>query len=260
MIEWTFPGEEELHERFLTPILKGASGLDERLLISCCCCGLATYFAPLDYFNPNARVVLVGLTPGRTQMLLSIRYFREYVAAGGDLTSALKAAKYQASFGGQMRRNLVAMLDSVSLNQFLGIPTCNDLFATRSDLAHHTSVLRYPVFFNKGNYGGRPQLWITPFLQAQVSAWFQRELVRLQDAVVVPLGRTVQQVLLNLVSGGAIRRRQLLCGFPHPSGANSERIAYFLRKKDAAHLSSRTNATSLDSAHAALINQIQSLQ
>jgi hypothetical protein len=33
---------------------------------------------------------------------------------------------------------------------------------------------------------------------------------------------------------------------PHPSGANAERIAYFLGKKEAGQLSSRTRADVLD--------------
>lgn len=43
------------------------TGIDERLLIDREG-NLSVYYAPFEYVNPAARVVIVGITPGRTQM------------------------------------------------------------------------------------------------------------------------------------------------------------------------------------------------
>jgi len=45
-----------------------------------------------------------------------------------------------------------------------------------------------------------------------------------------PLGPKVAQVFEMLIKQGVLDSNQILFGLPHPSGANAERIAYFLRK------------------------------
>ena len=52
---------------------------------------------------------------------------------------------------------------------------------------------------------------------------------------------------------------QVLAGLPHPSGANAERIQYFLGRKDASRLSEKTNASLLDAARAALFSKVTQL-
>jgi hypothetical protein len=64
-------------------------------------------------------------------------------------------------------------------------------------------------------------------------------------------------VLLHLSSQGRLDRARILAGFPHPSGANSERIAYFLGRKPREMLSAKTNAAALDAARARLEAQTE---
>ena len=45
----------------------------------------------------------------------------------------------------------------------------------------------------------------------------------------------------------------------HPSGANAERIAYFLGKKSRSALSVKTNADKLDQAREAMIGKVSAL-
>jgi len=45
---------------------------------------------------------------------------------------------------------------------------------------------------------------------------------------------------------------RILHGIPHPSGANAERIAYFLGRKDEAALSRQTNGAQIDADRLAL--------
>lgn len=80
--------------------------------------------------------------------------------------------------------------------------------------------------------------------------WLQEytgsELALLADPIVVPLGPNVCAAMQHLASRGLINEAKILSGLPHPSGANAERIAYFLGKKPADQCSIKTDATALD--------------
>ncbi len=56
-----------------------------------------------------------------------------------------------------------------------------------------------------------------------------------------------------------IRRDRILHGLPHPSGANAERVAYFLGRKDRSTLSAKTNGAQIDAAREALLAQMAQL-
>ena len=73
----------------------------------------------------------------------------------------------------------------------------------------------------------------------------------------VPLGQHAEAALLHLASSGGLPRGNILVGLPHPSGANAERIAYFLGRKDRASLSVKTNAARLDEAKRQLLEQVR---
>jgi len=51
----------------------------------------------------------------------------------------------------------------------------------------------------------------------------------------------------------------VLMGLPHPSGANAERIAYFLGRKERALLSAKTAPENIEAARARLSEQIAAL-
>ncbi len=78
-------------------------------------------YAPLDHVNTDARIVVVGLTPGRQQMRNALMEARRCLRAGRSEADALAAAKVFASFSGPMRAHLVAMLDSIGVNRLLGL-------------------------------------------------------------------------------------------------------------------------------------------
>ena len=86
----------------------------------------------------------------------------------------------------------------------------------------------------------------TPLLQDQMLAYFAAEAALLPDAVWVPLGPKVGLALDWLARRGILDQGRILHGLPHPSGANAERIAYFLGRKEKTALSSRTNGDQID--------------
>src|SRR6266849_6053191 len=72
--------------------------------------GLVIYDAPIGWVNTSARVALIGVTPGFTQMQIVYHAARRHLLAGASREDACRLAKYEASFGGPMRGNLVRML------------------------------------------------------------------------------------------------------------------------------------------------------
>jgi hypothetical protein len=214
---------------------------------------LSTHYIPFDYVNLQARVVVVGITPGFAQWKNAVREARRQLALGAPEHELLRAAKYTGAFSGAIRPNLVALLDSVGLQRWLGIASCATLFGMDAHLMHVTAALRHPVFVNGVNYNGaNPNMVTTPLLQSQLLDYFAAEAAQLRDAVYVPLGPRVGQALSWLARRGVLDEERILHGIPHPSGANAERIAYFLGRKEKSALSSRTNGDQIDADRRAL--------
>lgn len=220
---------------------------------------LSVSYIPFEYINPRARVVIVGITPGQTQLVIAVAELRRQLDRGADATSAQIAAKRTGAFSGTMRPNLIHLLDRVGIHTWLRIPSCAELFASAADLVQTTSVLRHPVFVGGQNYNGQPNMVRTPFLRDQLVTHFGAEARQHRDAVFIPLGDKVAEALLHLAENGVIPRARILTGLPHPSGANAERIAYFLGQKARSALSSKTDPDKLDGARVSLTRQVAAL-
>jgi hypothetical protein len=223
---------------------------------------LSVHYIPFDYVNRQARVVVVGIAPGFVQWKNAVREARRQLGLGMPEAEVLRAAKYTGAFSGAIRPNLVALLDSVGLPRWLGIASCGTLFGADAHLMHVTAALRHPVFVNGTNYNGTsPNMVNTPLLQDQLLAYFGPEAAQLAEAgaVFVPLGPKVGQALSWLARRGVLDEGRILHGLPHPSGANAERIAYFLGRKEKSALSSRTNGAGIDADRLALCEKMAAL-
>jgi len=217
-------------------------------------------YAPFDHVNAQARLVIVGMTPGRYQAANALRAAQRALLAGKSSTQAALEAKVFASFSGEpMRGNLVRMLDRIGVARLLGLSSTAALWADRSDLVHFTSALRYPVFVDGGNWSGQPDMVGTPQLRMWLEAYTGKELALLKSAVIVPLGPKVAAAMRHLAATGRLDEARILDGLPHPSGANSERIAFFLGDKPADLCSSKTNPKALELAREALIARVNRL-
>lgn len=203
------------------------------------------YYAPFDHVTSTARVVIVGITPGRVQAVAALEAARRALRAGRPHKEALESAKATASFAGPMRRNLVDLLDHVGVAERLGIRSTAELWGPEQHLAHFTSALRYPVFEAGKNYPGG-KLSTSSLLSAELDRWFAAECRVLPRALFVPLGPTAMEACEHQIAAGTLRRDQILAGLPHPSGANAERIPYFLGRKPRHLLSAKTRPESLD--------------
>lgn len=238
--------------------LQGSSSLFDKLTIAEDGT-LRVCYAPFEYINTRAKVVLVGITPGRTQMINAIKEARRQMDLGADDEAVLRAAKATGAFSGTMRPNLTGLLDAIGIHQWLGISGCDDLFDGASHLVQTTSLLRNPVFVGASDYNGTPKMTRHPMLRAQLSEGFANDMAALPGAIFVPLGSAVADALHYLASDGQIPKDRILDGLPHPSGANAERIAYFLGRKSSTALSKKTNASKIDAAKEALKARVLSL-
>ena len=129
------------------------------------------------------------------------------------------------------KKNIISMLDKIELNNALNLKSCSQLFDEDDYLLHTISLIPYPVFINGENYTGHtPKLVKNDFLMEYVYDNFINELKSLDESekiLLIPLGRAVEEVLLKLKEKGIIKEEQILMGFPHPSGANVNRVTQF---------------------------------
>ena len=176
------------------------------------------YYAPFDYINSKAKIVIVGITPGLQQMLQSY----EVINQG----KSLKEVKDLSSFIGSMRTGLIKYLDELKINDILKIKSCESLFNKNSKYLHTTSLVKYPVFDKGKNYSGA-NILKKEILLDFIEKNFLEELKTLKKSIIIPLGNTVSSVIEYLNNKYDLKLRCFLKGFPHPSGANARKNIQF---------------------------------
>lgn len=203
---------------------------------------ISIYYAPFDHLNLNAKVVILGITPGATQANMAIRTAKEAFGANLSDEKTLKLVKSNANFSGPTRKNLISILNFVGLNQTLGIKTCSSLWTDNLGIVQFTSALRYPVFVYGKNYSGtNPKLHSSNFLMEHLVRYTGEDLQQLSDSLILPLGKAAAGACKLMIEKNMISENQVAFGLPHPSGANIERISYFLKTKSDNEVSNKTN-------------------
>jgi hypothetical protein len=180
------------------------------------------YYAPFDYINSKAKIMIVGITPGLQQMMQSF----EAVNNG----RSLKEVKDLSSFKGSMRTTLIKYLDALKINKKLRIKSCESLFNINSRYLHSTSLIKYPVFDKGKNYSGSSLLKkkiLLDFLETH----FVKELKKLDKTIIIPLGNTVSSTIDYLNDEFKLKLKCFLKGFPHPSGLNIRKDIQFKENK-----------------------------
>jgi hypothetical protein len=191
------------------------------------------YYVPFHHRNEHARLALIGLTPGWTQMETAYRIARRALLDDRPAEEVWDAVDDAASFAGSMRTNLIRMLDALDLPAHLRLDSSAQLFAERRNLLHTTSAIRDAVFINGENYTGhRPKLLKSPLLLTYVRRVLAPELRRVPEALIIPLGDVVAKAVQLLADEGLLERERCLLGFPHPSAANGHRHRQFKERRD----------------------------
>ena len=170
----------------------------------------------MDYVNPKAKVVIVGITPGGSQMKAN---------RGGK---SKKEIKRENAFAGNMRPKLVEMLDAIGVNRFLGIKSCASIWSEDFDKVQMTSLLRDATYRNGEMYRGVPSILRTQKLKDALMDGFVKHDCRKckAAALYVALGSKVKEVLDWLKEEGELTAP--IVTIPHASGSNGGRIAVFL--------------------------------
>jgi hypothetical protein len=196
--------------------------------------GVKIYYAPFEYVNPSARIVLVGITPGPTQMVNANNEARRALQAGKSGAEAIRAAKNVGAFSGEpLRTNLIKQLNHWGFDKWLGLSDSADLFSTARNFVQTTSLLRYPVFVDDLDYRGTPDMTKHPLLRKLLLENFVAEVEELKDAVFVGLGPSVQKVLNILIKQKVFKPERVIGGMLHPSGNNTYRIDYLIGDRTA---------------------------
>ena len=94
----------------------------------------------IHYVNPDAKVIIVGISPGNTQLKEMLK-----------TKESLKERNRRCAFAGGMRDNLSSMLNAIRIHDYLGIKDCKTLWGEDFNLVNHTSILPYSVIKFNGN-------------------------------------------------------------------------------------------------------------
>jgi len=180
------------------------------------------YYAPFDYVNPKAKIMIVGITPGFQQMQQSFEVINE--------GKSLKEVKDLSSFKGSMRTTLIKYLDELKVNKTIKIKSCESLFDKDSKYLHTTSLVKYPVFDKGKNYAGA-NILKKKILLDFIEKNFLQELKTLKKSIIIPLGNTASYTIEYLNKKYDLKLRCFLKGFPHPSGANARKNIQFKEHK-----------------------------
>jgi len=197
---------------------------------------LQCFYAPFDYINPDAKIILVGITPGSVQMNIALNSAIDSSKRGYDKSSILYTAKLAASFsGGKTRNNLIEILNRTGYQDKLGIGSTSELWGTtHNHLVQFCSLLKYPVFKNGKNYNDEPNLKI-PELNGMINE-FVKDLESFNpNAILIPLGDKVSSLMTKLNNEKRIPQKLWMIDGkvvapPHPSSANNESIKLLLEK------------------------------
>lgn len=215
------------------PATHGDIGSDDRTLLSWG--RYSIVYAPFDgAWNADAKVVLLGLTPGLTQALAANAVTLEYIRVYGTVNwhDLSLWRRERVAFKGTMKLNLVRMLDAVRLHEHMNVKSTGALFESTCALAQMASALRYPVFRGDRNYSGGRSIVRAPFLRNMLDRLLAHELASVPDALVIPFGPSVELALDYLAHRGLFSTHRMIRGFPHPSGANPRRPSVFASNRN----------------------------
>lgn len=195
---------------------------------------LECFYAPFEHVNKAAKIVLIGITPGYTQMNRALVAASQAIRAKTDVDLAISEVKKEGSFSGTMRGKLTSTLDKIGCQNRLGIGCSGELWGVNNHLVNFCSLLKYPVFRNGKSYNGKLKLMKVPELKSMLVDEFAKDLQSIpESAELIPLGEFVAGVISELDAQRLIpqkikRFEGRIVALPHPSGANAESISLLL--------------------------------
>ncbi|WP_175762544.1 MULTISPECIES: hypothetical protein [Burkholderia] len=226
--------ERELFQRFSNDLMRlGADGVTAPQFSLGKSGVYELRYTPFEYVNREAKLVIVGITPGNTQLELSYGKAQELLRHRHPTDMILREIKKVGAFGGpSMRPNLLKMLRHFEFERLLGIEDVESLWSSHADLLQSTSVVPHAAFkAGKMFAGSFDEVMASPLLSECFRDCFVpsvREMA--SDTLFVGLGPCPEAALDWCVHHGALQRKQVLGAFCHPSGAGGSTTRYYLRE------------------------------
>ena len=191
--------------------------------------GIRIIWAPFDFINRDARLAIIGVTPGPTQAFLSYRAGRQSVVDGSDIQESLEKAKTASSFRGDvMEPNLKSLLEHSGVAERAGIVDIDLLWTKEAKKVHFTSTIRYPTFINNQLFNNQIDSLAHAELRRYVDTYLVEELRSLPtDSQIVVLGKKGPRIVRHAAKTGGIDEKRII-SLPHPSGSATGAVRDFL--------------------------------
>lgn len=223
-------------------------------------------YIPFEHENHEAKLVIVGITPGMNQLRLAYQTAREQMLAGHSDPEALAEIKKHGAFGGvAMKPNLLKLLRHFRFDRLLGIDNVESLWGENAHLLHSTSVIPHAAFKSGKMFAGSfAEAMESPLLRECFLDCFVPSAREMNSqALFVGLGPCPAAALEWCVQEGVLSRRQVLGSFCHPASSGGSAVRYYLRQVAADDLNPkdpvRRRTAWLDKAYEQMHGAMQSL-
>ncbi len=142
--------EYDLFQRF-APMLRSSG--DNAACILGTESGYAIHYVPFEYVNSEARLVLVGITPGPEQLKCAYGTARRLLGSVGSTAEILREVKRSCAFSG-MRDKINEMLEHFGIPACVGATSAAALWASDFGLFQPTSIVPNAAFRNGAYFNG----------------------------------------------------------------------------------------------------------
>lgn len=133
-------------------------------------------YCPFEAANAQAKLMIVGITPGPTQLKTALASFKAKLLSGASPRETLLASKMTGAFSGPLRKNLIDLLNEAGVDKLLGVSNCSALFGTHSHLVQTTSLIGNAAFLLNGKpYNGTPNPLKNHVLKQEIENGFLKQ-------------------------------------------------------------------------------------
>lgn len=223
-------------------------------------------YVPFEHVNIEAKLVIVGITPGPIQRNEACEEAGRLLRQGLPHDEVLRRVKELAAFGGPiMRPNLECMIDALGIMALVGGGRAAELWEERSHLLHATSVVPHAAFDKGKPFAGSFEIvQRVEVLRRSFERDFLPTLRHLRrDAYFIGLGPTPAAALSFAAGKGLVDRSRILGWLAHPSRTGGSQVSVYLGEKKVEDLKKRDpvrhRAGALVAAAAAMRDRICAL-
>lgn len=199
---------------------------------------LREYYTPFDYVNENAKLCIVGITPGSTQLENSIKEANNILRTSNNLSDEeiLRKVKPVGAFSGSLRTYLVMILNRIGIKKVFGIKDSAELFNEGMPV-HLTSAFNNSLFVRSktkwANYNksindmtGEDRV----LLENSLKKGLMKEIKALNKCIFLPIGAPCNEIFKELIKRNVLNENRVILDCIHATAAHSSRIQYFCGK------------------------------